>query len=102
MSIYVRDDFRDTIAMRLAETVLGDPIGFDLAPAVVPGPDGSPVVAYVLILSCKSPLLSRPRISVSDMIADSCPSTAQLHEAVDRSVESLFKVRSQLHQSATS
>jgi hypothetical protein len=92
-----RDHMLETIAERLAEIVLGLDVDYDLAPAIVPcGPAQQPVVAHLLILSCRSPLLSPPRISVSDLIYDTCPADPVLTDSVDKTVGQLLVLRQQM------
>ena len=86
--------FLETIAARLSETVLGQDIDYDMAPSILPGPEA--FVAYVLILSCRSPVLAPPRIAVTDLILDANPGDHALTESVDRAVGQLMQVRRQL------
>jgi hypothetical protein len=96
--VYARGHFREHVEKIISETVLGDPVSYDIAPVVVPSPDGSGnmVVAYLLVLSCRSPVLRPPRIAVSDVIYDGHPSDEQLAGAVTKAITSLFEVRRQL------
>lgn len=96
--------FAEVIETAINETVLGDRIDWDFSPAVMPAETraGQPVTAYLVILSCRSPLISPPRISVTDVIWDSCPSDEQIRHAVTRAVTALYEVRRDIAHGARS
>lgn len=92
-----RDHFCDVIEKTIAETVLGDPVAYDLGPCPMPLPDGSGMaICYVLILSCRSPVLVPGRIAVNDIIWDGHPGDEQLRKSVTSTIEQLFEIRRQL------
>lgn len=97
---YGLDQFRQIVEAKIAEIVLGDPIVYDLAPIFIPDQNGQLLVAYCLIVSCRSPVLSPPRIAISDLILDACPSKDQLEASVEKTITALFKLRAKLGQNA--
>lgn len=101
--------FRDQIAHTLDDALSGHAapvspvsrgrldIRFDFGPIATPDPATHQMhVAYLLVLSCRSPLLSPPRIAVNDIIFDGYPSEQQVRHAVRRSLEALLGVREQM------
>ena len=95
--LYAREYMRETVNQALSETVLGEPMSFDIAPVLVPNPQtGQMVVGYMVVVSCRSPVLSPPRIAAFAVIVDAHPNDQQLEAAVKQNTESLFEMRRQL------
>ena len=96
MAVRAADRYRQVIEKTINENVLGDPVEWDFSPVVVPQmlqAGAEPVCAYLLVLSCRSLLLSPPRVAVTDMLWDSCPSDEQIRTEVIASLDGLFKTR---------
>lgn len=91
-----QDEIRGTVSRILTErTVAGEGYGFDLGPALVPVPQGL-AAGYLLIISCRSPLLAPPRMAHSQVIADAWPDEATLATAVGACLEALAQLRAKL------
>jgi len=89
---------RAIVAAKIAENYLSsDPVSYDLGPIVLPADGGvQAMAAYLLILSVRSPLLSPPRIAVSDVIRDAYPTPEQIEAAVRNALDILARARAGL------
>jgi hypothetical protein len=99
--MYIRPHLEAVVEQTIAETILSNEVfWYDISPNVVANPSGDPsmppVIGYVVIISCKSPVLSPPRIAISDVIYDGHPSDQQVESTVKGLLDSLFEVRRQL------
>jgi hypothetical protein len=93
---------REMVARIVDEAAPVGGVDFDFGPAVLPDPHnpGGQLAGYLLIISCRSPLLAPPRIAVPDMIYDCYPSEDQVRYSVLRTVETLFGMRAGLCRGA--
>lgn len=90
------DEIRGTVARVLTErTVAGEDYGFDVGPSLVPAPQGV-AAGYLLVISCRSPILVPPRMAHSQVIADAWPDEATLAAAVGTCLDSLARLRAKL------
>jgi hypothetical protein len=95
--VYARPQLRAMVAAKIAANYLSsDPVSYDLAPIVLPADGGQAMGAYLLILSVRSPLLSPPRIAVSDVIRDAYPTAGQIEDAVRNALGILADARAEL------
>lgn len=75
----------------------GDSLEWDFAPQIIPGPPGTPPkVGYLLIVSCRSMLLTAPRVAMCDVLEDSSPSDDKLRALAAAAVQSLYEERAAL------
>lgn len=90
--------FQKVIKEEIDSGALGDVIEWDFSPVIYPSgePGGQPACGYVLILSCRSPLISPPRIAVYDATWDAAPSDHDVRQMVIKAIEALYKVRAGL------
>jgi hypothetical protein len=72
-----------------------DGIEWDFSPLLIPNPAGGEV-AYLLIVSCRSLLLTAPRVAMCDIVRDSSPDSATLRKAVTAVLEKLYQARAEL------
>jgi hypothetical protein len=79
----------------LTEEALGEDFGYDIAPAMAVV--GSNIVTgYLLMLSCRSPVLVPPRMCAPHLLSDMWPDEARLRVAVKECLKSLAALRLQL------
>lgn len=90
-----RDKLCAAVARALAERCPAEDYGYDLGPALVPGPQGF-TAGYVLIISCRSPVLSPPRMAHAQVIPDAWPDDATVSAAVGACLDALAQVRRKL------
>lgn len=90
-----RDKLRSAVARALAERSPAEDYGFDIGPALVPGPQGV-TAGYMLIISCRSPVLSPPRMAHAQVIPDAWPDDATVSAAVGACLDALAQVRRKL------
>jgi hypothetical protein len=74
---------------------LGDAYGFDIAPALIPGPQGV-AAGYLLIVSCRSPVLVPPRMAQVQVIPDAWPGDDALAAAVTACMDGLAQAKADL------
>lgn len=91
---------RELAARLIDEQVIGDAVDFDFGPVLLPDQQtpGLFVPGYMLILSCRSPVLSPPRIAAFDPLYDAYPAEALIRAAVTSCVTTLFEARAKLCQ----
>lgn len=74
--------------------------GFDIAPVPqqLQQPDGSVVLAacYLLVISCRSPVLAPPRMYAAALIEDGWPGEPELSPAIAKCLADLERARNQL------
>lgn len=83
----------------IAEQVLGDErFEWDFSPVIVPSltVPGAIEAAYLLIVSCRSLLLTPPWCAVNDLIRDGHPSEPQIRRATAGCIEGLYDMRREL------
>jgi hypothetical protein len=91
-----QDEIRGAVARLLTErTVLGEDYGFDIGPALVPAAQGA-AAGYLLVVSCRSPVLVPPRMASAQVIADSWPGEDALAAAVGTCLDVLAQMRAKL------
>jgi hypothetical protein len=90
-----RAELAQAVARTLTERTPGEVYGYDIGPALVPGPQGV-TAGYILIISCRSPVLSPPRMAHAQAIADAWPDDATLSAAVGACLDALAAVRRKL------
>jgi hypothetical protein len=71
----------------------GDAIEWDFAPLISIVPGQQPKVGYLLIISCRSMLLTARRISMCDTIDDSSPTDDQIRALTAGVVQSMYEAR---------
>lgn len=86
---------RRTVDKLLLKRTLGEDYGYDLGPCTVQTPKGL-VAGYMLILSCRSPVLSPPRMAHSHFIPDPWPSDELIENAIRECLTGLAAARNQL------
>lgn len=79
----------------LTEECLGEDFGYDIAPHIAATPAGL-AAGYVLILSCRSPLVSPPRMASPYFIGDMWPDEENLRQAVKMCLDHLADLRRQM------
>jgi hypothetical protein len=87
----------DAIRNATGGDVGGDALEWDFAPFVMPMPAGAPPrIGYLLIVSCRSLLLTAPRVAMCDVIEDSSPAEARIQTTVASVVQQLYEARAAL------
>lgn len=74
---------------------LGDSYGFDIGPVLIPSQQGM-AAGYLLVISCRSPVLMPPRMAQCQVIADTWPDEATLAVAVGACMDGLAAARAEL------
>lgn len=74
---------------------LGDAYGFDIGPVLIPSPQGM-AAGYLLVISCRSPVLVPPRMAQVQVIADAWPDEATLASAVGACMDGIAAARAEL------
>lgn len=76
---------------------LGDAYGYDVSPVIIPAPQGM-AAGYLVVISCRSPVLVPPRMAHCQVIADAWPDEAALAGAVAACMDGLAQARAELLQ----
>lgn len=96
-ALYARVLLEHAVKREIDQVYLGpEALHFDFGPILIPGPGGQGMAGYLLILSCKSPLLTPPRIALPEIIADAYPSDSQIKDAVTKALATLIDARARL------
>jgi hypothetical protein len=90
-----RDKLRAAVARALAERCPAEDYGYDVGPSLVPGPQGF-TAGYMVIISCRSPVLVPPRMAHAQLIPDAWPDDATLSAAVGMCLDELAAARKKL------
>jgi len=85
----IEEAIRDQVALGR------DGIEWDFSPLLIPNPAGGEV-AYLLIISCRSLLLTAPRVAMCDIIHDASPDGLALHATVKATLVKLYEARAEL------
>jgi hypothetical protein len=101
-SVFAGIRFGEVIEETIREAVaLGDDsIEWDFSPILIPPHGGGPpMVAYLLIISCRSLLLTAPRVACCDIIKDSCPDNGALRRSAADTLQAMYAARAELARS---
>lgn len=91
-----QQEIRRAVARAITERTLpNEGYGFDIGPALVPAPAGV-TAGYLLVISCKSPVLAPPRIAAAQGISDPWPDEKALGAAVGSCLGVLAQMRAKL------
>ena len=85
----IEEAIRDQVALGR------DGIEWDFTPLLIPNPAGGEV-AYLLIISCRSLLLTAPRVAMCDIVHDASPDSMALRTIVKATLEKLYQARAEL------
>ena len=89
-----RTELRELLAKVVAkrtESELGAQYGYDIGPAIVPGPQGA-MAGYVVVITTGSPALM-PRLAAAHFINDAWPALQLVDEAVRVCLAAIGKQR---------
>lgn len=74
----------------------GEDFGTDVGWDVLPGPGGQPVIAYRLMVSCRSPLLGQPPLFAVTPLLSPQPTAELVKNAVTESLRQLRSLAAEL------
>lgn len=90
-----RGELAATVSRILAQRTPAEDYGYDLGPALIPTPQGV-TAGYLLVISCRSPVLSPPRMAHAQAIPDAWPDENTLSAAIGMCLDQLAQVRRKL------
>jgi hypothetical protein len=97
--------FEELIERHISSTVLGEPMEYTwaLITRMVQREDGQIGIepGYMLVISCRSPILRPPRVSITDVVWDAYPVDATVTQLIDKMIGQLFDLRRKLCSTAT-
>jgi len=91
-----RPELREQLAKVLAKRTFGEQHGFDVGPAILPGPKGV-MTGYVVVITTGSVTLA-PRLAGAYFIGDAWPTVQMLEHAVIQCLAVIGRLREQAAQ----
>jgi hypothetical protein len=90
-------EMRAVVAKALAvQMPPSEKYGYDLGPALVAGPEGKLITGYLLVVTCRSPVITAPKLAQTYIIPDAWPSDQVLTVGVRECLARLAGRRQQL------